>query len=60
MSALRSRLHTDPHWRETANGVSDFEGRFEAEKKLDMLLSGLIQDAPNWQASDVIDAIEEE
>lgn len=60
LAALRSRLHTDPHWRETANGVGDFEGRFEAEKKLDMLLSGLIQDAPYWQARDVIDAIEEE
>lgn len=60
LSALRSRLETDPHWRETANGVSDFERRFEAEKKLDMLLHGLIQDAPHWQATDVIDAIEEE
>lgn len=60
LSALRSRLHADPHWRETANGVGDFERRFEAEKKLDLLLQGLTQDIPYWRGGDIIEAVEEE
>ena len=59
MSALRSRLVLSPHWRETADGVSDPERKFEAEKKFEALLATLVDDLPNWQAGEILDATEE-
>lgn len=58
LSALRSRLILSPEWRETADGVSDIERRFEAEEKFNYLLSTLVQDIPNWEAGDILDAME--
>lgn len=59
LSALRSRLILAPEWRETADGVSDPDRRFTAEKKFDYLLSTLVNDLPNWQADDILDATEQ-
>lgn len=56
LSALRSRLILAPEWRETADGVSDPERRFEAEKKFDYLLSTLVNDLPHWRAGDILEA----
>jgi 50S ribosomal protein L16 3-hydroxylase len=55
-AALRSRLVTSPHWRQTADGVSDPEKRRAATRHFDHLLLGLVEDLPNWQASDILDA----
>lgn len=49
LSALRSRLILSPEWRETSDG---------SEKKFEYLLSTLVQDLPNWQAGDILEAIE--
>jgi len=57
-AALRSRLSMSPEWRETANGVNDSDFRYLAEKKFDLLLSGLVDDLPHWRAGDILDAIE--
>lgn len=57
-AALRSRLSMSPEWRETANGVNDSNFRYLAEKKFDLLLSGLVDDLPHWRAGDILDAIE--
>lgn len=54
LSVLRSRLILSPEWRATADGVSDPEQRFEAEKKFTSLLSTLVNDLPNWQAEDIL------
>lgn len=53
--ALRSRLALSPEWRETANGVSDSHRRDEAEAYFETLLTGLKEDLPNWEASDILD-----
>ena len=57
-AALRSRLVLSPAWRETADGVSDPARRDAAARGLDSLLAGLIEDLPNWRASDILDATE--
>lgn len=57
-AALRSRLSLSAEWRETANGVNDADLRYLAEKKFDLLLSGLVDDLPHWRAGDILDAIE--
>jgi len=57
-AALRSRLVTSPHWRQTADGVSDPAKRDAASHRFDQLLLGLVQDLPNWQASNILDATE--
>lgn len=59
-TALRSRLALSPEWRETANGVSDLDRRDEAEAYLETLLAGLKEDLPHWEASDIINATENE
>lgn len=48
-AALRSRLALSPEWRETAD---------LSEHKLDYLLSTLVDDIPNWKASDILSASE--
>lgn len=57
-AALRGRLALSPAWRETADGVSDPARRAAAARRLDDLLSGLIDDLPNWRAPDILDATE--
>ena len=57
-AALRSRLALSPGWRETADGVSDPARRAAATRRLDHLLSGLVDDLPDWRASDILDATE--
>lgn len=57
-AALRSRLSMSPEWRETAEGVSDPMRREEAEDKFNSLLADLVQDMPNWEASDILNATE--
>jgi 50S ribosomal protein L16 3-hydroxylase len=57
-AALRSRLITAPYWRETADGVSDPARRDAASLRLNLLLSDLVQDLPNWQATDILGATE--
>jgi 50S ribosomal protein L16 3-hydroxylase len=57
-AALRSRLALSPEWRETADGVSDPARREAAARRLDDLLSGLVDDLPNWRASDILDTTE--
>ena len=57
-AALRSRLAMSPDWRETANGINNANSRHEAEAKFDFLLSTLVEDLPNWKASEILDAIE--
>jgi 50S ribosomal protein L16 3-hydroxylase len=57
-AALRSRLVMSPHWRQTADGVSDPENRDAATRRFDHLLLGLVKDLPNWQASDILNATE--
>ena len=59
-AALRGRLAQSPDWRETANGVSDPIRLAIAEEKLDFLLQDLINDLPNWRASDILNATEYE
>lgn len=58
--ALRSRLLLSPEWRELADGVTSLDPgkRQQAQEKFDFLLSGLIEDLPNWQASDILSATE--
>ena len=58
LSALRSRIIQSPEWRATADGVGDSEKQFAAEKTFDQLLKGLINDLPNWQAEDILNATE--
>ena len=50
LGALRSRLILSSEWRETAM-IAD-------EKKFDSLLKILINDLPNWNAKDILEAIE--
>ena len=50
LGALRSRLILSTEWRETAL-IAD-------EKKFDSLLNSLIHDMPNWNAQDILGAIE--
>lgn len=57
-AALRSRLALSPAWRETADGVSDPARRGAAVRRLDVLLAGLVDDLPNWRASDILDSTE--
>lgn len=59
-AALRSRLCMSPEWRETADGVSDPSRRGEAEDKFNSLLAEIVQDIPNWEASDILNATEAE
>lgn len=59
-AALRSRLISDPEWRETADGVSDPERRMQAENKFNELLSTLIVDLPHWQAEAILGATDPE
>lgn len=55
-AALRGRLAQAPHWRETADGVSDPATREMAEFKFNELLAELKQDIPHWRAEDILDA----
>jgi 50S ribosomal protein L16 3-hydroxylase len=48
-AALRSRLALSPEWRETAD---------LNENKFNYLLSTLVEDLPNWKASDILSATE--
>ena len=48
-AALRSRLALSPDWRETAD---------LNENKFNYLLSTLVEDLPNWKASDILSATE--
>lgn len=59
-AALRSRLTLSPEWRELADGVASSEGfmRARARAKFDELLSGLVDDLPNWNAADILAATE--
>jgi 50S ribosomal protein L16 3-hydroxylase len=57
-AALRSRLSMSPEWRETADGVSDSNRRADAEDKFNSLLAQLVQDIPNWEACDILNATE--
>lgn len=57
-AALRSRLAQSDEWRATADGVSSPERRPGAEHQFNFLLSGLIEDLPHWQASDILEATE--
>jgi 50S ribosomal protein L16 3-hydroxylase len=50
-AALRGRLAQSDAWRETARSE-------QAEKKLDFLLSELIEDLPHWRARDILEATE--
>ncbi|MFZ3229339.1 MAG: cupin domain-containing protein [Pseudobdellovibrio sp.] len=59
-AALRSRLAQSSQWRETANGVSDPNKRGEAESRFETLLFDLIDDLPNWTASEILQATENE
>jgi 50S ribosomal protein L16 3-hydroxylase len=58
--ALRSRLSLSPEWRELADGVSsqDEDRRFLAQQKFEILLTELVDDLPNWQASDILSSTE--
>jgi 50S ribosomal protein L16 3-hydroxylase len=57
-AALRGRLAQSSEWRETANGVSDFERSAEAEAKFDFLLAELVHDLPHWRAGHILGATE--
>lgn len=57
-AALRGRLAQSPEWRETANGVSDFNKMFLAQEKFDHLLAELKLDLPYWRAADILGATE--
>ena len=57
-AALRGRLAQSPEWRETADGVSDAFQFEKAGQKFDLLLSGLIDDLPNWNAAGILGATE--
>lgn len=59
-AALRSRLTLSPGWRELADGVTSSQGfaRARARAKFDELLSGLVDDLPNWNAADILAATE--
>ncbi len=57
-TALRSRLSLSPEWRATANGVSDPKRLSMAEEELETLLYSIIEDLPNWNAQDIINATE--
>lgn len=58
--ALRSRLLLSPDWRDLADGVTSMDvlRRADAEHKLQQLLLELVDDLPNWQASDILTATE--
>lgn len=58
-AALRSRLSLSTDWREIAHGVSDPARREIAEEHLDVLLSSIIDDLPNWQAADILNSTDE-
>lgn len=49
-AALRSRLALSPEWREIAN--------MKNEEDFEDLLSLLVEDLPNWKASDILEATE--
>lgn len=57
-AALRSRLALSPEWRETAAPVSPKAA--EAASTFERLLEELIQDLPNWNALDILEATEGE
>ncbi|MDO9181429.1 MAG: cupin domain-containing protein [Bacteriovorax sp.] len=57
-AALRGRLAQSSQWRETADGVSDFERSASAIEKFDYLLAGLKADLPTWKAIDILGATE--
>ncbi|MFZ4715825.1 MAG: JmjC domain-containing protein [Bacteriovoracaceae bacterium] len=59
-AALRSRLAQSPEWRETADGVADFDRVVISERRFDYLLKSLVNDLPNWKASDILGATEAE
>ncbi len=58
--ALRSRLSLSSDWRELADGVTslDIDTRLLAQQKFDILLQGLVEDLPHWQAADILAATE--
>ena len=60
-AALRSRLALSSEWRETANKVSfaDRASREAVEQKFGSLLNELAYDLPNWKASEILGATEE-
>ena len=57
-AALRGRLAQSPEWRETANGVADFEKLSSAQEKFDHLLAELKFDLPHWRAGDILGVTE--
>ena len=57
-AALRGRLAQSSEWRETANFGTDKGRAHEATEKLDVLLSNLARDVPNWNAADILEATE--
>ena len=59
-AALRSRLLLSPEWRELADGAgsTNVDLRQSAENQLDALLENLIEDLPNWRASDILASTE--
>lgn len=59
-AALRGRLAMSPHWRETADFVTDPELHTEAIAMFETLLNQLKADVPSWQARDILGAIEGE
>ena len=56
--AMRSELAKDPHWRETANYISDSERLPQALKKFEQLLLDLSLDKKKWQAKEIIERVE--
>lgn len=58
--ALRSRLSLSPYWRDLADGVAaeDSDRRELANEKFDILLRELIEDLPNWRATDILGSTE--
>ena len=57
-AALRGRLAQSSLWRETADGVSDISRSAKAAQRFDFLLADLVNDLPNWKASDILAATE--
>ena len=57
-AALRGRLALSPEWRKTADGLADRARFDQAELKFDQLLNQLLDDMPNWRATDILSATE--
>jgi 50S ribosomal protein L16 3-hydroxylase len=57
-AALKSRLSMAPEWREAAYGLNESFDRETAEMKFNALLGSIVDDLPNWQAQDILNATE--